>query len=120
MASGEINKSESFEDITDTGKEKGKSVTTSTEVAHSPIRNQFDRSLDTMDGWLDHYDITFEKMARIMATQVFDEGVFDQVKLDELRKWVTLGMKIRGGFKPVDKNWKGEVTYKWAEKGVEK
>ena len=70
---------------------------------------QLEYDLDTMDGALDRYQLTFD----FIASSLRNDFRNTELNMAERRKRYDMILKIRGGYQPEKSKIQGNVTYKW-------
>jgi hypothetical protein len=79
------------------------------------IAKEIKEDVDSMGGALDKYNLTFERMAKILDDRVFNEEKLKKVDLKELRHFIDLVLKVRGGYAPDKKSIDGNFVVKWED-----
>ena len=78
----------------------------------STIEENIDYDLDTMDGALDKYGLTYDFIASNMKHDFKKSSGMGHA---ERRKRYDMILKVRGGYKPEKAKIDTEVTYKWED-----
>lgn len=72
-----------------------------------------DKTMNSIVDYMDHYDITLDKVARIMNDRVFCDSKNKTVPLDELRKYIDMCLRLRNQYPKEQKSIESNVTFSW-------